>query len=273
MRMKFGQKAKFFLAGILMTAGCAGRQVEYIAHRGASWEAPENTLSAIRRAWEAGADAVEVDVHLTADNRLAVIHDKDTRRTAGVDWQVSQKTLHELQSLDVGRWKAERFAGERIPTLEEVLDLVPPGKRLFIEIKCKSEILPFLEKAVSESGKRAQVVLICFDPDVLVQCKQQMPDIPAYWLVGTEKDNDTGKPVPHSAQLLSAVREKNLDGLDVHYEGLSEDFVKAARKAGQDLYVWTVDTSETANRLIQWGVKGITTNRPDHLKKAGAAQP
>lgn len=252
--------------GILMAAGC-GRPVEYIAHRGASYEAPENTLAAIRLAWESGADAVEVDVHLTADNRLAVIHDDNTRRVAGVDWKVSEKTLADLQTLDVGRWKGQAFAGQTIPSLEEVLALVPKGKKQLVEIKCKAEILPYLEKAVEESGKRRQIVLICFDPDVLVQCKQRMPDIPVYWLVGTDKDKQTGAPIPHSPKLVELIRAKGIDGLSVNDEGVNETFARAAREAGCDFYVWTVDDCRTAERMVRLGARGITTNRAAQLKK------
>ena len=93
------------------------------------------------RAWRAGstiaqgADAVEIDVHLTRDGRLAVIHDPDTRRTAGAATRVSAATLEELQRLDVGAWKSAAFAGERVPALDEVLALVPAGRRIFVEVK------------------------------------------------------------------------------------------------------------------------------------------
>ncbi|HOK65742.1 MAG TPA: glycerophosphodiester phosphodiesterase [Anaerohalosphaeraceae bacterium] len=264
-RMGWDRSLFVCLLGVLMTAGCA-RQAEVIAHRGASYEAPENTLAAVRLAWEQGVDAVEVDVHLTADHQLAVIHDANTKRTAGADWRVSEQTLAELRTLDVGRWKGEQFAGQRIPTLEEVLELVPDGKKQLIEIKCKGEILPYLKKAVEKSGKRGQIVIICFDPDVLVQSKQRMPDIPVYWLVGTEKDKETGKPIPHSPNLIDFIREKGIDGLSVNYEGVDEAFARAVRKAGYDFYVWTVDDCRTAERMIRLGARGITTNHPARLK-------
>lgn len=265
-RMGWDGSLSVCLLGVLMTAGCA-RRAEFIAHRGASYDAPENTLAAVRLAWEQGADAVEVDVHLTADYRLAVIHDADTKRTAGVDWRVSEKTMAELRTLDVGRWKGEPFAGQTIPTLEEVLDLLPKGKKLFVEIKCKGEILPYLQKAVEASGKRRQIVIICFDPDVLVQSRQRMPDIPVYWLVGTEKDKATRKPIPHSPELIAFIREKGIDGLDVNYEGVDEPFARVVRRTGYDWYVWTVDDCRTAERMIRLGAKGITTSRPAGLKK------
>src|SRR3954454_10841881 len=91
--------------------------VEIIGHRGASFDAPENTVASFRLGYEQKADACELDVYLTKDGRIVVIHDKDTRRTAGVDRPVVQQTLDELKKLDAGKWKGDRFAGEKIPTL------------------------------------------------------------------------------------------------------------------------------------------------------------
>src|SRR5580698_8356847 len=102
--------------------------MEIIAHRGSSFEAPENTLAAVNLAWRQRADAVEIDVHLSRDGRLVVIHDSNTRRTTGVNRKVARQTLAELHALDAGRWKGLTWLGEKIPSLEEVLASVPPGK-------------------------------------------------------------------------------------------------------------------------------------------------
>ena len=107
--------------------------MDIIAHRGASHEAPENTLASVRLGWAQGADAVEVDVRQSRDGHIVVIHDAHTRRTAGVTRRVRAETLDELRALEVGRWKHRRHAGEKIPTLAEVIETVPPGKRLFVE--------------------------------------------------------------------------------------------------------------------------------------------
>jgi len=115
-----------------------------IAHRGASDSAPENTLAAVRGAWAEGADTLEVDVHLTRDGRLAVIHDPDTQRTTGIPRVVAETTLAELQQLDAGRWKDARFAGEQIPALDDVLAIIPPAKRVFIELKSGPEAIDAL---------------------------------------------------------------------------------------------------------------------------------
>src|SRR5262245_3502406 len=108
--------------------------VEIIAHRGSSLLAPENTLAAAQLAWQEGADAVEGDFQLTKDGRFVCLHDNSLKRTAGIDRLVADCTLDELRACDVGRWKGEQFAGEPIPTLEELLATVAPGKRFFVEL-------------------------------------------------------------------------------------------------------------------------------------------
>src|SRR5262245_12146520 len=104
-----------------------------VAHRGSSHDAPENTLAAFRRAWELGVECVELDVHVTSDGQAVVIHDESTKRTAGRDRPVAAQTLAEIKQLDAGRWKGPAHAGERIPTLGEVLTTMPSGRTLFVE--------------------------------------------------------------------------------------------------------------------------------------------
>ena len=105
-----------------------------IAHRGASHDAPENTLEAFRLAWEQGADAIEGDFRLTADRRIVCIHDATTARTGDRTLRVSRSRFDALRRVDVGAWKGARWRGASIPSLEEVLACVPAGKRLFIEL-------------------------------------------------------------------------------------------------------------------------------------------
>src|SRR5262245_9603118 len=105
--------------------------MEIIAHRGASHDAPENTLAAVRLAWEQGADAVEVDVHLSRDSRLVVIHDPTTKRTGNIRCRVLDRTFDELRRIDVGWWKGLRWERETIPCLESVIKTIPRNKRLF----------------------------------------------------------------------------------------------------------------------------------------------
>ena len=106
-----------------------------IAHRGASFDAPENTLSSFRLAWEQGADGIEGDFMLTSDGQIACFHDLDGQRLAGDPLVVKNSTLAKLQALDVGRWKGDRWRGERIPTLRDVLAIVPAGRRSSSNLK------------------------------------------------------------------------------------------------------------------------------------------
>ncbi len=248
---------------VLGISGC-GRSVEIIAHRGASDLAPENTLAAVKLGWEKQAD-VEVDVYLSKDQRIVCIHDKTTKRTGGVDLTVSETESSRLRELDVGSFKGPQFAGEQIPLLTEVLATVPPGQRLFLEIKCGPEILPLLQQTLVESGKMDRIVIIGFDLETVAAAKKLI-GLPTYWLKGTEKVKDTEQWIPHDPQLAQMAKDRGLDGLDVHYAGVTKEFVQAVKASGQKLYVWTVDDPVEAARLVSLGVDGITTNRPDWLR-------
>jgi glycerophosphoryl diester phosphodiesterase len=239
--------------------------VEIIAHRGASDLAPENTLAAVRLGWEKRAD-VEVDVYLSADQRIVCIHDKTTKRTAGVDLNVSETDSIQLCALDVGSFKGPQFAGERIPLLAEVIETIPPRQKLYVEIKCGKEILPVLRPLIVESGRMDRIIIIGFDLEVVAASKKRI-DVPTYWLKGTEKVKDTEQWIPHDPKLAQMSKDRGLDGLDVHYAGVTEEFVRGVRACGQKLYVWTVDDPNEAARLVALGVDGITTNRPDWLRE------
>jgi glycerophosphoryl diester phosphodiesterase len=122
--------------------------VEIIAHRGASYDAPENTLTAVQLGWQQQADGVEIDIKLSKDGHIVAFHDHGTARTTGANHTLAELTLAELRDLDAGSWKNARFAGERIPALEEILAIIPPGKRLFIEIKAGPDIVPELKRCI-----------------------------------------------------------------------------------------------------------------------------
>jgi Glycerophosphoryl diester phosphodiesterase len=122
------------------------------AHRGASHDAPENTAEAIALGWEMGADGVEIDIRLTRDGRIVLMHDADTIRTTGVQGLVAGRTFADLRKLDAGSWKHPDFSGARVPALEEVLSAIPADKQAIIEIKCGSEILVPLRDILDASG-------------------------------------------------------------------------------------------------------------------------
>jgi glycerophosphoryl diester phosphodiesterase len=253
------------MVGLLAVTGCSS-QVEIIAHRGASYLAPENTVASAELAWAKQADAVEVDVYLSQDGKIVVIHDKTTKRTGGEEFEVAKTTSGRLRQLDVGSFKDAAYKGERIPLLDEIIATVPPKRRLFVEIKCGADVLAPLEKAFDASGKRDQMVIIAFNLDTTKAAKKQMPDIPVYWLVGTGKDKETEEWIPHSASLIDELAGTKVDGLNVHWAGVTQEFTKAVHKAGLGLYVWTVDDADEAARLAECGVDGITTDRPGWLR-------
>lgn len=250
--------------------------MDIIAHRGASHDAPENTLAAVRLGWAQGADAVEVDVRQTRDSRIVVIHDAHTRRTAGMTRRVAAQTFDELRALDVGRWKHPRFVGEKIPTLAEVLETVPPGKRLFVEIKSGPECLPEFVDAVKSSGKAAsQVVPIGFDLTTMKLVKWALPDCEVAWVQGFRR-NWRGGWRPTAEKLIVSAKEAGLDALDLGGRGpVNQTFAAKVHAARLNLYIWTVDSPAKASRLMASGVDGITTNRPAWLREkiGGAVTP
>jgi glycerophosphoryl diester phosphodiesterase len=254
------------LAGPLLNAADPGK-VEIVAHRGASFDAPENTVLAIKLAWKQKADASEFDVYLSKDGKIVVSHDPDTKRVAGVDRKVADQTLAELRKLDVGLWKDARFAGERMPTLEEMLVTVPAGKRVFIEVKCGPEIVPELDRVLKASGlKPDQTAVIAFNAAVIAAVKKARPDLKAYWLVTLAPK----KAKPRTAEeLIKKAKEIDADGLDVSADPkvLTREFGAKVKAAGLALDVWTVNDVDLARRMIDAGAESITTDRPGWLRE------
>ena len=247
----------------------AARATEIIAHRGASYDAPENTLSAVRLGWQQRADAVEIDVFLSKDGQVVLHHDDNTRRTTGVDRKVADQTLADLRQLDAGRWKDARFAGEKIPVLDEVIETIPPGKRLVIEVKCGPEIIPALRQSLARSGRPDRdFLIIAFSHSTLHAIKKTLPRIEVYWLSGFRKDEAAGGFLPTARELISRAKAAGFEGINLSYKGpVDAAFVRQVKDAGLKCYAWTVDSPEEARRLIAAGVDGITTNRPAWLRE------
>lgn len=235
-----------------------------IAHRGASGVAPENTLAAFRLAWSLGADGIEMDVHLSADGQVLVHHDVSTQRCAGVDWVVSEYPAAKLQELDVGRWKGPQFAGERIPTLDDVLALKPTGHCL-VELKTGPEIVDPLARVLAR-WPDTPVRLISFHQETLEACRDAFPQRPCLFLSESCYD-DEGKAY-HPLTLIEQALQAGFVGLDPEYTGIDAAFAQRTRDAGLELYTWTVNDPQAAQQLSQWGVQGITGDYPDQLLAA-----
>jgi glycerophosphoryl diester phosphodiesterase len=235
--------------------------VEIIGHRGASADAPENTLTALKLAWEQGAEWARCDVLISKDGHPVVLHDETATRVAGVKKAVADQTLEELRSLDVGQWKDARFAGERIPTLAQVLAHVPAGKRLLVEAKCAPEGVAAILQTIEASGiSPSQVRLVSSSADTLAAAKKLRPDVSTSWIVEDEH--------PRADVLIAKAKAAGADGLDIRASSaIDRTLVDQVHNAGLRLDVWTVDDPAEAKRLTEAGVNGITTNRPGWVRE------
>jgi glycerophosphoryl diester phosphodiesterase len=236
------------------------RGIELIAHRGASHDAPENTLAAFRLAWETGADGIEGDFRLSRDGQIVCLHDATTGRTAGVSLTVADTTLARLRELDVGAWRGSEWRGERIPTLREVIATVPPGKKLLIELKSGPAILPPLAAILAEADlDPRQVVILAFSEEVITAARRQLPRVKALWL------DDT--PTPAIGTVLRTLERTGASGLSCRARSaIDAPFVQALHAAGREFHVWTVDAPRTAARFAALGADSVTTNRPGWLR-------
>lgn len=243
-----------------------------VAHRGASYDAPENTLASAKLAWEQNADAVETDIYLTKDGHIIVLHDKTTKRTTDRELTPAKSNFEELRKLDAGAWKAPRFAGEKLPTLEEQIALIPPGKRMFVEIKTGPEIVPALVRCLSKCGAGSHnITIISFNYDSLLAVREQLPGIPALYLASYKKPTpgkSSAKPQPTVDEIIKQTKDAKLTGLDLQSTWpLTPADVRKIKAAGLQLHVWTIDDPDEARRWIKLGAGSITTNRPGWMRQ------
>ena len=261
------------LAIALVLGSCTVSKAQMIvAHRGASYDAPENTLAAFRLAWEQGSDGIEGDFYLTADGKIVCIHDPDTKRTAGAKRIVEQSTLAQLRQLEYGSWKDPKWKGEAIPTFEEVFRTVPDGKTFVIELKSKKAIVPVLAAELARlQTDSIRLLIISFDQETVQACKALMPSIGAHWLTKFELDEAKSSYHPTADEITATVRRLGADGVGMRAqrEVVDTAFMRQLQAGGcNEFHVWTVDSIADAKYFQQLGVVGITTNRP---REIGAA--
>ncbi len=240
--------------------------MKIIAHRGASWAAPENTLAAFRMAWREEADGIELDVRMTRDEEIVVIHDDNTFRTTGVDAPVVGRSIEQLKRLDAGSWKDPGWRSEPIPLLDEVLEIVPPGKMIFIEIKCGPEILSELRGAVQASRlPPQQIVFVGFSLETMRLAKLRFPDSEVLWNVESSRLEGASGPDQAISQILHA----HLDGLGPGIGGsVNADLAARFKERGLKLFVWTIDDPAVGRQMKDLGIDYLATNRPGHLRNA-----
>lgn len=229
------------------------------AHRGASGFAPENTLASIRKAMEIGADYSELDVQLSKDGKVVLIHDKTLDRTTNGKGPISEWNLADLQTLDAGFWFDEKFKDEPLPTLEQVIELVKGKMKLNIEIKVSEFNQELADKVVdlvrSEKFKK-DCMITSFDQPTVEYVRKVAPELKVGLIFGKDyKDS---------------VFIGNWQVLSSNEANINEKFMTKAHNAGKHVHVWTVNDEKEMNKLIKLGVDGIITNYPDRMKKVVA---
>ena len=238
-----------------------------IAHRGASGDAPENTMAAFRRAVEAGAEFIETDLQLSRDARLVAMHDDLLDRTTNARGPVSARTLEELRQLDAGSWFAtggpsagaqkQTFAGERIPTLDEILAF---GREhdigLYLEMKAPavSGAEHTLVGALRASGEIVRTVILSFDLGLLAQVRSFEPLIVTGYLC------DKTTPDVVRQAIDAGVRQ-----LLPRADRVTAELVERAHKGDLKVVTWTVNEPEQAKALVAAGVDGVITDYPGEM--------
>jgi glycerophosphoryl diester phosphodiesterase len=235
--------------------------VMVIAHRGFSGAAPENTLAAFRKAIDIGSDMIELDIHLSKDGKIVVIHDESLEKTTNGKGKVVDYTLEELKKLDAGSRFGAEFSGERIPTLQEVLDLAKGRVLVNIEIKNPSHgrypITELADKALKEvkkAGMTDRVIFSSFNPVSLEYIEKTEPRAWVAFLYH--------RPWNFLPELTGGREYRVLNLRNIH---LTREKVERIRQEGIKLNVYTVNSKAELEQFVNWGVDGIITNYPDRL--------
>lgn len=230
-----------------------------VAHRGASREAPENTLRALKRALELGVDAIEVDARLTRDGAPVLFHDANLRRLARASGRVEDLTRAELQAYRVG--------GEPIPTLGEALQLVRGRAILHIEVKPGEQLGPIL-KSVRDAEAEHWVVLGSFDAGLVGQMTSLAPEIPRL-LISEGPGRKVRGSLPAALRLAGQIAATGAGGVSLDRRAVRDEaFVRALHARGFSLWCWTVNGTREMRRLAAWGVDAILSDDPARLATA-----
>ena len=246
---------RFLSAGATPTYASLGATL-VTAHRGSSSEAPENTIPAFEKAIEEGADYVEMDVRLTSDGELVLMHDPSTERTTGVDKLVCDSTYEELQQLDAGAEYPEEYAGTKIPTLKDAIDTCKGKVMMNIELKTvrnDGELEKKVAELLRENHMEEQCIVTSFKQRSLVRIKKDDPDIVTGYIYSFGYSNRTNY--------------EAMDVLSIDARYLTRQVVAGAHKKGIMVCAWTVNTSSEMRRMMAIGVDNIITDRVPLAKR------
>ena len=227
--------------------------VKVTAHRGHSRAAPENSVSAVRAAIESRADYAEVDVLMTADCVVVLLHDSDLKRVAGDERKISDLSFDEVKTLDVGSWFGPEFVAERVPSLEEVINLSKGRIKLNIELKVygpDSRLIPEVARIIRELNFEPECIVTTFDYDSLLELKRLNPKL------------RTGLIIAHA---LGDVSRLDVDLFSVRANWLSDQVLRQAYSRAKEVHVWTVNDPAEMLSFMKRGVDNIITDDPDIL--------
>jgi glycerophosphoryl diester phosphodiesterase len=239
------------------------RKVDNIAHRGAAGYAPENTIAAFDKAIEMKADYIEMDIQRTKDGELVIIHDTSVDRTTEGSGYIKDLTFNELRSLDAGSWKGTEFAGEKIPTFDEILDKYHGKIGILLELKAP-ELYPGIEESIAQELKdrnldkpqNEKMILQSFNFESMKKMNTLLPNVPIGVLTWSKAHT-----TPQALKEFSAYA----DYFNPSYGLITEDLVNQVHSQGMQIQSWTVRSHESADFLLEMNVDGIITDYPDYV--------
>ena len=244
--------------------------VAVIAHRGFSGAAPENTLAAFKKALDLGVDGIELDVHQTKDNVIVVIHDKTIDRTTNGRGKIAEFSLDEIKKHDAGSWFAPEFSREKIPTLEEVIQLVNGKAIIYIEVKKGDSLYEGMSERLIELidkySARKWCILHSFEDEVLKDIYHADKTFPIFKTVEVP-DFAAGFYVKKMAFNNPITHYKSFLGFNMNHNVVTHSVVKSLHKKNLKLIVWTVNDPLHIEKMLNMGVDGIISNFPDRVKK------
>ena len=233
-----------------------------IAHRGSSSAAPENTFAAFDLAVQQGADYIELDVQLTMDQHVVVIHDDTVDRTSNGSGLVKSYTLDRLKKLDAGSWFDSRYANERIPTLQEILERYSQRVGILIEIKHPKRQIG-IEKAVVDIINRfaysRHIMVQSFDAYSLQRVKAYAPSLRTAFIIKPSAFKLTKRKLTEHSSFA--------DCLNMKKTMINRWWIDRIHSVGMDVFIWTVKDQKTANRIKTYPIDGVVTDHPPFFLK------
>ena len=272
------KKTMLGAALVIAACGCATKPYysapakdTFIAHRGESVDAPENTMPAYKMAVERGF-GFECDIYLSADKQVFTFHDGNlTRTTAGASKKKCSEAswADEISKLDVGgwgKWKGSKFQGTRPALLEELLELAVDGSYIYVEVKPGPEIVPYIKEIFAKQSKATprNTLFISFNRESCKKLKELMPEYKVFWLTSSYlgKDKDGKVKYVTTDYILKGLKATGADGVDCHYNPkvVTADMIKIVRDAGYEFHVWTLDELDLSLQAFAAGAQTVTTN-------------